>query len=230
LNYYEHHLGDYLRDTAHLSMIEDGAYRRLIDLYYTREDLLPPNLDAICRLIRARSEDEKAAVIVVLDEFFTRSDDGYRHKRCDAEVARYHEKQEKARSSANARWTRSERNAVAMPTQCEGNALQTPDSIHQSPVTKKPAKRAACQIPTDFELTEADRTFATDRLTNVDVSEMFIAFRDFHVGKGTLAKDWHATWRTWVQNAKSFGYPMLPTAPKVPEKVVRYDARGRVIQ
>jgi uncharacterized protein YdaU (DUF1376 family) len=131
LNYYEHHLGDYLRDTAHLSMIEDGAYRRLIDLYYTREDLLPPNLDAICRLIRARSEEEKAAVIVVLDEFFTRTDDGYRHKRCDEEVARYHEKQEKARSSANARWTRSERNANAMRTQCDGTALQTPDSSNQ---------------------------------------------------------------------------------------------------
>lgn len=24
MNYYEHHLGDYLRDTAHLSMIEAG--------------------------------------------------------------------------------------------------------------------------------------------------------------------------------------------------------------
>jgi len=27
MNYYEHHLGDYVRDTAHLSMLEDGACR-----------------------------------------------------------------------------------------------------------------------------------------------------------------------------------------------------------
>jgi hypothetical protein len=71
-------------------------------------------------------------VIVVLDEFFTRTDDGYRHKRCDEEVARYHEKQEKARSSANARWAKSERNANAMRTHSEGNALQTPDTSLKS--------------------------------------------------------------------------------------------------
>jgi hypothetical protein len=116
------------------------------------------------------------------------------------------------------------------PTRADPPSDSNADSNTNSEKTKKPAKRAACQFPDDLELTEADKAFATDRLTNVDVPEMFIAFRDFHVGKGTLAKDWHATWRTWVQNAKSFGYPMLPTAPKVPEKVVRYDARGRVIQ
>lgn len=41
MNFYEHHLGDYMRDTAHLSMIEDAAYRRLLDAYYIREAPLP---------------------------------------------------------------------------------------------------------------------------------------------------------------------------------------------
>jgi hypothetical protein len=104
------------------------------------------------------------------------------------------------------------------------------NSNSNSKDTKKPAKRAASQFPEDLELTEADKTFATDRLPNVDVPEMFIAFRDFHVGKGTLSKDWHATWRTWVQNAKTFGYPMLAAQLKQLEKIVRYDARGRVIE
>jgi uncharacterized protein YdaU (DUF1376 family) len=230
MNYYEHHLGDYLRDTAHLSMIEDGAYRRLLDLYYTREDILPPNLDAICRLIRARAEEEKAAVIVVLDEFFTRTDDGYRHKRCDEEVARYHEKQEKARSSANARWSRSERIAVAMPTHSEGNALQTPDSRHQSPdIGRAPAKRASA-LPPEFELTEIRREYATSKLPNVDPTEMFAAFRDHHSAKGTTAKDWDASWRTYVRNGLKFGYPMVVKAQQPPQKIVRYDSRGRVIE
>lgn len=93
MNYYEHHLGDYVRDTAHLSMVEDGAYRRLIDAYYTRERPLPGDLKEVCRLARAITKPERDAVKVVLEEFFAQSADGWRHKRCDAEIARYQEKQ-----------------------------------------------------------------------------------------------------------------------------------------
>lgn len=96
MNYYEHHLGDYVRDTAHLSMVEDGAYRRLIDAYYTRERPLPGDLKEVCRLARAITKPERDAVKVVLEEFFVQSTDGWRHKRCDAEIARYQEKQPSA--------------------------------------------------------------------------------------------------------------------------------------
>ncbi|PUE09012.1 hypothetical protein B9Z51_08765 [Limnohabitans sp. T6-5] len=93
MNYYEHHLGDYVRDTAHLSMVEDGAYRRLIDAYYTREKPLPADLKDVCRLARAITKPERDAVKVVLEEFFSQCPDGWRHKRCDAEISRYQDKQ-----------------------------------------------------------------------------------------------------------------------------------------
>ena len=32
MNYYSHHIGDYLTATAHLTLLEHGAYRRLIDI------------------------------------------------------------------------------------------------------------------------------------------------------------------------------------------------------
>ena len=131
MKYYEHHLGDYLRDTMHLTLIEDGAYRRLIDAYYSREAPLPKSLATIYRLIRAESKRDKAAIQNVLKEFFVASQDGYRHVRCDQEIARYLEKQAKARGSANARWSNNGRNADAMRTQCVGNALQSPISNHQ---------------------------------------------------------------------------------------------------
>jgi uncharacterized protein YdaU (DUF1376 family) len=91
LNYYEHHLGDYLRDTAHLSMIEDGAYRRLLDAYYIREAPLPLVLRDVYRLVRASSKQDREAVETVLREFFTESPDGWRHSRCDREIAGYQE-------------------------------------------------------------------------------------------------------------------------------------------
>jgi uncharacterized protein YdaU (DUF1376 family) len=98
MNYYEHHLGDYARDTAHLSMVEDGAYRRLIDAYYTREKPLPTELKDVCRLARAITKPERDAVKIVLEEFFLQSPEGWRHKRCDSEIARYLEKQPEAQA------------------------------------------------------------------------------------------------------------------------------------
>lgn len=93
MNYYRHHIGDYARDTAHLSMVEDAAYRRMLDLYYATERPLPA-LDPLCRLIRARSREERAAVAQVLSEFFFESDGGWHQKRCDTEIAARQEKAE----------------------------------------------------------------------------------------------------------------------------------------
>ena len=144
MNYYEHHLGDYLRDTAHLSMLEDGAYRRLIDAYYIREAPLQAELRDVFRLVRAQSKQDREAVETVLREFFHLTDAGWVHHRCDREIARFQDKQRKAKASADARWSQrseqSDRNANASPdamrTHSEGNAPrarpQTPDTRHQS--------------------------------------------------------------------------------------------------
>ena len=89
MNYYERHLGDYARDTAHLSLLEHGVYTLLLDRYYSTEAPIP--VDQAHRIARARSRDEKAAVDAVLSEFFTQSPEGWRNARCDAEIARYME-------------------------------------------------------------------------------------------------------------------------------------------
>lgn len=139
MNYYENHIGDYLKDTAHLSLLEHGVYKRLLDVYYTRETPLPED---VARLIGARSKDEKAALTSVLNEFFQKHPDGWHQGRCDAEIARYQDKQAKAKRSAEARWgasrPQSDGNANAsadgMRTHSEGNAHQTPDTSNQTHV------------------------------------------------------------------------------------------------
>lgn len=88
MNFYKNHIGDYLRDTSHLSLLEHGVYKRLLDVYYTREAPLPSE-DQSARLIGARSKDEREALSVVLGEFFQRDGDMFRHKRCDAEIGAY---------------------------------------------------------------------------------------------------------------------------------------------
>lgn len=91
MNYYERHLGDYARDTAHLSLLEHGVYTLLLDRYYATEQPIPA--DQAHRVARARTRDEKAAVDAVLAEFFVLVDGAYRNKRADAVIAAYREAQ-----------------------------------------------------------------------------------------------------------------------------------------
>ena len=102
MNYYERHIGDYLKDTAHLTLLEHGVYTRLLDVYYTREGPIPAKEAA--RLIGARDKDEREALQMVLAEFFTESPEGWRQKRCDEEIARFHEgDDDRARRESNER-------------------------------------------------------------------------------------------------------------------------------
>ena len=72
MNYYPFHVGDYAAHTAHLDLLEDLAYRRMLDLYYLRECALPHDPAEVARLIRMRGN--VAEVTAVLREFFTEVD------------------------------------------------------------------------------------------------------------------------------------------------------------
>lgn len=147
MNYYESHIGDYAAATSHLSWDEDMAYTRLIRAYYHTEKPIPR--DQVYRMARASTPAQRRAVDIVIGEFFCLREGGYHQKRCDEEIAHYKDKQKKAKASAKARWDRtpshSDGNADASPdaspdalrTHCEGNALQTPDTRHQTPDKKK---------------------------------------------------------------------------------------------
>lgn len=93
--YYKHHIGDYRRDTGHLSLLEHGVYRQLLDLYYAEQKPIPKETDWVMRRLSAKSECEKTAVLAVLSDFFTSEPDGWRHKRCDFEIETYGDKSEK---------------------------------------------------------------------------------------------------------------------------------------
>lgn len=167
MHYYEHHLGDYTEATSHLSFVEDAAYSRCIRKYYSTEKPLPGDIKAVQRLVGARTKEEKAAVELVLNEFFELSEEGWRNSRCDQEIARYLDKQAKAARSANARWkignshtecnanamrTHTERIPNAVPTQCEGNAPNL-----QSPISEKERALADARAVAGLDVEAFDR-------------------------------------------------------------------------
>ena len=100
MNYYQFHIGDYTSHTRHLSPIEDIAYRRLLDLYYLHERPLNSGSASVARQINMREfEDE---VKLILEEFFTLSDDGWINVRADKEIAHYRGKIEQASRAGKA--------------------------------------------------------------------------------------------------------------------------------
>ena len=84
MNFYKRHIGDYIKATSHLSLLEHGIYNRLLDVYYTRESGIPE--DQTARLIGARTSAEKHALKSVLLEFFELVDGQWRQGRCDEEI------------------------------------------------------------------------------------------------------------------------------------------------
>ena len=84
MNYFPFNVGDYAAHTGHLEPMEDLAYRRLLDQYYLREGPLPADIEATAKLVRMRSM--KADVESVLKEFFTLTEAGWTHSRCEAEI------------------------------------------------------------------------------------------------------------------------------------------------
>jgi len=106
LHYYQFNIGDYASHTRHLSLLEDLAFRRLLDAYYLHERPLNACSTSVARQIGMR--DNKDEVESVLSEFFTLTDEGWVNKRADDEIATYHGKREQAskagKASAEKRW------------------------------------------------------------------------------------------------------------------------------
>ena len=127
MHYYRHHIGDFLKDTGHLSNDQMGVYLRMLWKYYLDEKPLLDDCESIAFAMRS---DEKT-VHLLLRHFFVLQDGGWRHNRCDKEIADYHEKKGKAANSANARWS----NANPMRTHAGRNADAPVFDANQEPIT-----------------------------------------------------------------------------------------------
>ena len=139
--YYQHHIGDYKSETAHLSILDHGMYRQLLDLYFFTEK--PLNADSM-RLISVRTTEERKSFARVLSDFFVEKDGLFFHSRCDLEIKKFKGKSEKASASANVRWGKSiDDDANAMRTHSESNAdgmltiSHKPTPINPSTIVKK---------------------------------------------------------------------------------------------
>ena len=98
MHYYQFNIGDYASHTRHLNVIEDCAYRRLLDFYYLHEK--PIKQHDIARQINMREHEQE--VLSVLNEFFLSSEDGFVSPRANKEIEHYHSKIDQASKAGKA--------------------------------------------------------------------------------------------------------------------------------
>ena len=89
MHYYQHHIGDFIKDTSFLTNEEIGIYLKLIWLYYDTEKPLPNNINLLC--YKAGARDSQLAVENILKMYFQLIENEWHHTRCDKEIAEYAE-------------------------------------------------------------------------------------------------------------------------------------------
>ena len=150
MHYYPFNIGDYARRTQRLSLMEDLAYRRLLDLYYLDEhpfsDRTPKELAREIGML-----DTWGDVEYVVNKFFP---DGV-NKGADKIITDYRKKHEQQKAagiaSGKARKLKaSERTLNECSTNDEPTNNHKPITINHKPIkdkdTKAPAKLAPTKI------------------------------------------------------------------------------------
>ena len=130
---YRKDLTAFIPSCAHLTLLEEGVYNRLLDIYYAKERPIPGDIDAACRLCRAHTPEECAAVESVLREFFTLTDDGWKQARADKEIGRL-----AARADASRENGKKGGRPAAKPNKSPDPGPEMPDMGLASPAASAP--------------------------------------------------------------------------------------------
>jgi uncharacterized protein YdaU (DUF1376 family) len=146
---YYFHIGDYRRDTGHLSVEEHGIYRMLLDELYLQETALSTEKNVWVRKLRL-TKDQERLLDQVLSDFFILTENGYEHERVSAELSRIYDVSEQARANVNKRWEKirayNARNTGVIPAQYGSD---TDTILPNNPVTHLPNKKTTmCQFDT----------------------------------------------------------------------------------
>jgi len=198
MHYFQFNIGDYIKNTIHLSLLEDLAYRRLLDHYYDSEKPIPNDIPMVSRKMRLDSD----VIQSVLNEFFVLTPDGYRNHRADLEIASYHEymAKQKANGSKGGRPKKTQTKPIANPSETQNNPKQQPLTTNHKPIEKKTLGK---RLPQDSCLSKEWEKFCVDHRPELNPQKTFDNFKDHWIaqsGQKGVKLDWDATWRNWVRN------------------------------
>ena len=215
MHYYQFHIGDYISHTRHLSLMEDLAYRRLLDFYFLHEQ--PIKHRDVARQIGMKEHEED--VLTVLNEFFLSTPDGFVNPRADKEITQYKEFSAAGKRGAAKRWGTPPNGEVNSPP----NATPIATNNHK-PLTNNQVKenKRVSRLSQDFIFPSDWLVFCKQERPDLQPVQTFEKFKDYWIaqaGQKGVKLDWFATWRNWVRNTN---------APKVnPADIVRLTVQSK---
>jgi uncharacterized protein YdaU (DUF1376 family) len=203
MHYYKFNIADYRKDTGHLSTIEHGIYRQLIDWYYLDEKPIPTETHVVFRRLRLGSDIEFESLQNVLSDFFVEEKTGYVHKRIEVEIKDYHGQAEKNKNNGKlgGRPKKTQSVISGFPNESQINPNQEPITINHKP--KEKTQRGS-RLANDFQFPLEWETFCKQTRPDLNPEKTFDQFKDYWVSslKGTKL-DWFATWRNWVRSTNA---------------------------
>ena len=139
--YFQFNIGDYASHTRNLSLLEDLAYRRLLDEYYLHEHSFNESITYVARQIGMTEHQD--SVEYILNTYFVLTDSGWSNPRADKEIAHFHSKIQQASNAgkASAERRRNIGSTTVQPTNNQepitnnnktNTKIATPDGVTES--------------------------------------------------------------------------------------------------
>jgi uncharacterized protein YdaU (DUF1376 family) len=148
MNYYPHHIGDFNNATRHLSRTERSLYRDMLDMYYDTEQALTLDFKLLCRKLMARTEEEVTGVEQVLNEFFTKGEQGWIHARCEEVIAEYRGQLEKKSAAGKASAeARAAAKAASEAAKTKGKATPVEQPLNTRSTNQEPRTNNQSSVP-----------------------------------------------------------------------------------
>lgn len=230
MHYYQHHIGDFIKDTSFLTNEEVGIYLKLLWLYYDTEQPLPNSIFELSMKVNAR--DQQDTLVGILEMFFTLRNDQWHHNRCEKEISFYKQQLETASKAGRASAAKRalNRNSTVVERSLDSCSTVVQPTNNQEPITnnhsigESPSKKErtkGSRLSTDFELPDSWTEFCQTERPDLNPQKVFDSFKDYWVAKAGAAGvklDWQATWRNWVRN-QNIAKPLFNKADIVHQTV-----------
>lgn len=211
MHYYQHHIGDFIRDTSCLTDTQSMAYLRLLWMYYESETPLVNNP----KVLALRVGTDADTVSLLLEAFFKPDGDVWKHSRCDAEIEEYQALRERNKTNGKAGGRPKKTQSVSSGLQ-EGTETKPCRNPNHKPVTNnKPPKSpkgdsitfdvwiSKCKEANESPIPEDDKVFKYIKEVGLPVEYLRLhwsEFKDRYSGQTKRYIDWK---RTFLNSVKS---------------------------
>jgi uncharacterized protein YdaU (DUF1376 family) len=150
MHYYQHHIGDFIKDTSFLTNEEIGIYLKLIWLYYDSEKPLPNSLFELG--MKTGTRDNQEVLEGLLGMFFVLDEQNkcWHHTRCDKELEHYKQQLTTASKAgkASALKRAMNKNPTSVEQALDERLTGVQPTNNQEPITTnhKPKRESATSV------------------------------------------------------------------------------------